>query len=354
MSDSLSDQQTLIFVKEGTYGVDAVDAAFTANDDVVYLQANAEADIVPMGDPFTPGRARSSQSGVESTFIERGSEVTIPVPMVGGNSADNYALPYSDILEAAGFKVSTEGSTTEYALATAQLASGTLYQYLRRAQSDSHRLRRARGVRLNINVQGTVGEEVVMTAAGQGIGYHDYTAAREYFDADGDPALDAAGTSLTYTGSASRMSDERLVCKGMAATWNSIDLPLVSFDIDYAMTITLREEATSDPTGASVNRTRDGVSPATGTITITTRDGGTAYEAIQAAVAANTVANLVLTWSGSATEIVSTHRVQWTQTPEKQIDAGLVGFQCSFEVRGDFDTHPFGDNGVKWVSQAVS
>lgn len=354
MSDVLSSaNQVLIFVKEASYGVDAVDAAFTANSDISYLIANAEAEITPLGDPFTPNRARASQSGVKSNFIQRGCEVSIPVGMVGGDSGNNYALPYGAIFEVAGFTATTSGSTTVYTLKTAEAASGTLYQYRRRAHSDSWRLKRGRGIRHNINIQGTVGEEAIMTAVGQGIGYHDYTVARAYFDSDGEPAINAAGTALTYTGTATPMSDERLICKGATATYNSGSLPLVSFDIDYAMGIVPIEEMTSDPTHAAIIRAREGVAPATGNLTITTRDTGTALEDIQAALLANEEADLVITLESTTTKLVGTHRIQFTGRPAESANAGAMNFTVPFAVRGDFSTHPFGDNGAKWVASAV-
>jgi hypothetical protein len=355
MSDVLtSANQVLIFVKEGTYGTDAVDAAFTANDDISYLIANAEAELTPLGDSFTPDRARASQSGVKSNFIQRGCEVSVPVPLVGGDSADNYALPYGPILESAGFTVSNDGSATTYTLSTAEAASGTLYQYRRRAHSDNWRLKRGRGVRTNINIQGTVGEEAIMTAVGQGIGYHDYTVARAYFDSDGEPALDSDGSSLTYTGTAAPMSDERLICKAATATYNSGDLPLVSFDVDFAMGIVPIEEMTSDPTHAAIVRIRDGVSPANGNLTFTTRDSGAALEDIQAALTANEEANLVITLAGPTTEIVITLRIQYTGRAAESANAGAMNFTVPFQVRGDFSSHPFGDNGATIVAQAAS
>lgn len=355
MGDTLSSAyQTWIAVKESTYGTDAVDAAFTGNENISYLLCNADAEITPMGDTFTPDRARSSQSGVSGSFIQRGSEFTLPVPVVGGDSSNNYRPAYGSIFEMCGFTETTSGSTTVYTLKTSEPASLTLYQYRRNAHSREWRLKRCRGARANLGLEFNVGEEVVAQAAGMGVGYNDYTAARTYFDGDDAPALDADGASLTYTGTASAQSDERLICKGATVTYNSGALPVISGSVDIAMSVALLEQMTSDPTGSIVTRVRDGVSPATGSLTLSLTDDGTGFEDVSAALLSDENATLSIVLEGSSTKVTIELRVQWTSRPAESAGDGIMNFDVEFQVVGDFSTAPFGDNGVKITYEAVA
>jgi hypothetical protein len=338
-----SDYSLFVVGLESAYGTDKVGADLVANEDLVYLAINNGGDIVPASVDFQPDRARASQDGVSSSFIEDMCEVNLPVPMKAGVGTANTPY-YSALLKAAGFVESVGASSTTYTLGTSNAASASVWKFQRNLTNSNWRLKRALGAVLNMALSSAPGEEPVLTFAGMGANYDDFTTDRAYFGTDGQPDLDASGGSITYTGTASRDDAERLLCVGATITYNSGTVPSSSFSIDAALAIAAIKTQNADPLSVRITRSRAGVSPANGVVGIETTDNAAAYDDIRAAAAANEVATLSVVYQGATRKVTISVRIQFVGRPTERSSNGAMGFDASFIVVGDFATHPFGDN----------
>jgi hypothetical protein len=338
-----SDYSVYLIGLESAYGTDKVGADLVANADLTYLAINNGGDIVPVPVDFQPDRARASQDGVASTFIEDMSEINLPVPMKAGVGTAN-TPNYGPLLKAAGFVETIGASTTTYTLGTSNASSVSVWKYQRNLTNSNWRLKRALGGVLNMALSSAPGEEPVLTFAGMGANYADNTTDRAYFDTSGEPALDASGGSITYTGAATRDSAERLLCVGATITYNSGTVPSSSVSLDAAMVIAAIKTQNADPLSVRITRSRAGVSPANGSVGIETTDDAAAYDDIRAAAAANEIATLSILYQGTTKQVTIATRVQFVGRPSERESNGSMGFDGNFVVVGDFATHPFGDN----------
>jgi hypothetical protein len=338
-----ADYSVFVVGKESAYGTDKVGADLTANANITYLAVNAGGGLTPVPINFQPDRARASQSGVKSTFIKDMSEINLPIPMKAGIGNPN-TPNYSALLQAAGFVETAGASSTSYTLSTSNAASCSVWEYRRNLTNGSWRLRRATGGVLNMSLSSAPGEEPVLTFAGNGASYFDWSADLAYFDAGGEPALDSSGGAITYTGAATRDSAERLLCVGATVTYNSGAVPVSSFTVDVAMTIAAIQLQNADPLSTRITRSRPGVSAANGVLSIETTDDAVAYTDIKAAAEANEVASLVVVWEGATRKCTMTLNIQFLGRPTERANNGALGFDCNFICVGAFGTHPFGDN----------
>jgi len=348
-----SDYSVYIIELESTYGTDAVGAALTASDDITYLAINSGGDITPVAVDFQPDRARASQDGVKSSFIKDLSELNLPVPCKAGVGTPN-TPNYAPLLKAAGFVETVGASSSAYVLGTSNTNSVSCWKFQRNLTNGNWRLKRAIGGVLNCSLSSAPGEEPVLTFAGQAASYHDWTVDRAYFDANGEPTLDASGGSITYTGTASRDSAERLLCRGATITYNSGAVPVSSFAVDCALAIAAIKTQNADPLSVRITRSRAGVSPANGTVGIETTDNAAAYDDIVAAAAAGEVATLSVLWEGATRQLTLTANIQFVGRPAERASNGSTGFDANFIVVGDFASHPFGDNALTLTYASIS
>ena len=337
---------------EATYGVDAVNAAYVANDDVVYLAINNGGDITPIGAPFTPDRARASQDGVASSFVKSHSELNLPIPMTAGIGTAN-TPNYAALLKACGFIETIGASSTTYVLGTSCADSVTVYKYTRNLTDNQWRLKKATGCLLNMSLGSAPGEEPVLTMAGQGASFFDLSAPAAYFDASGEPALDGDGDSITYTGAATADDAQRLLCVGGTITYNSGVVPASTVTLDIAMSVAPIMTQQGNPIAARIIRARSGVSPANGSIGVESTDLMAAYDDIAAAVLSNEVATLSLLFKGSTKKVTATINVQFSDRLAERDNNGAVGFDAPFIAVGKFGVHPFGDNAVQLVYATI-
>lgn len=348
-----SDYSVYIIGLESAYGTDKVGADLAANNDVVYLAINNGGDITPVSVDFQPDRARASQDGVSSSFIKDMSELNLPVPCKAGVGTPN-TPNYSALLKSAGFVETVGASSTAYVLGTSNAASISAWKLQRNLTSGNWRLKRATGGVLNMSLSANVGEEPVLTFAGQSASYYDWTVDRAYFDADGQPALDASGGSITYTGTATRDDAERLLCRGATITYNSGTVPVSNFTLDCALAINPIKTQNADPLSVRITRSRAGVSPANGTLGIETTDNAAAYDDIVSASVAEEVATLSIVLEGATRQMTITANIQFVGRPSERANNGAMGFDCGFIVVGGFATHPFGDNALTLTYASIA
>lgn len=355
MAGILSAQYHVFIAKsESAYSTDGVEAAFTANDDIVFLESNTGGELTPLADNYIPDRARASQSGVPSTMVKRGGEWSIPVPILGGVGTA-FTPEYNAILKACGFAEDVSGGTTSvYTLGTVNDESLSLYMYRRNLNNNNWRLKAATGCVGNLSIAGAPGQEAIATASGQTIDYCENTADLAYFDVtDGKPLLDKDGGAITYTGTVSKAVGERMICKAATIVYNGVPYKVNTWSIDYAFAIAPITSQTGDPLACRITRTRDGASNANGELVITLCDDGVAYDDLLAAIEANEVATLSIGLEGSTTKLTLNHRIQFQARPGESPDGGAMNFAAAFIVVGDFASSPFGDNDSVWTYEAV-
>jgi hypothetical protein len=357
MSKKLSASYHLFMVAQQTANEDAIDALLQADGDVQIFEANAGGTITGLADNYIPDRARPSQSGVESTFVERGGDWTLPFPMLGGVGA-NFEPEYAAIFECCGYEKSSPGAgITEFKLATPQGPGTTIYMFRRDIDDNLMRLKVAQTARGNIAIAGTPGTELIATAVGQCITYPENGDALAFFDvATGLPALDKAGVSIApYLGNLTRFQGPRMLCKNASCVYNSLAYPITDVSFDGALAVALQAVQTASPLACDVNLGRDGVSNANGSIVVTLCDDAAAYEDLKSAYQANEIASLVLVYEDEAgtTKITITLNIQFQATPGESPDGSVLNFDAPFIVVGDFDANPFGDNAVTIRYEAV-
>lgn len=357
MSKKLSASYHLFILALQAGDEDAIDAILQADGDVQIFEANAGGTITGLADNYIPDRARPSQSGVESTMVERGGDWTLPFPMLGGVGA-NFEPEYGPVFEICGYEKSSPGAgITEYKMATAQGAAGTVYMYRRDLDDNLMRLKVAQTARGNISVAGAMGTELISTAVGQCTTFPENGDALAFFDVDtGLPALDKNGVSIApYGGTLTRFQGARLLCKGATCTYNGLAYPITDFSFDGALAVALQAVQTASPLACDVNLGRDGVANANGSIVVTLCDDAAAYEDLKSAYQANEIAELVLVYQDEAgtSQLTITLNIQFQAIPGESPDGSALNFDAPFIVVGDFDANPFGDNAITFRFEAA-
>lgn len=344
-----ADYDIWAWAKEDTYGVDAVDAILAGDLPLRYEAVNNGSTITPLSTNFQPDRARPSQDGVYSTHIKQGSQVALTVPLkagVGENNVPNFA----PVLESAGLiQTSSAGGVTRFDLQSLWQPSMSVWRWtpVLKSNPQTYRLRRATGVVGNLAISATVGQEPLIAFAGPGRGYFDLSQPAAWFNmTTGHPILDLAGPSIS---TATRCNAERLVCRNVTITWNGVTIPLSSMTLDNAMAAAAVETMNSEPTTATVVRSRAGVGAGTVQLAFETTDAGVAFDALLAGGEANTVANLVVTFLGITRKVTLTARVQFLPVISERSNNGTRGGDAQGILVADYEANPLGDNSLSAV-----
>jgi hypothetical protein len=222
--------------------------------------------------------------------------------------------------------------------------------YERNIESDTGtkwRLSRATGVRFGYQMTMTVAEEPVFVFDGESPSYLPRSIARAYFDANGEPALDAVGGALTYSGTASADQSQRALCTANTLSFGATAIPFSSITHNHNAPAALIDAQTSTPVGRRAITAVSGNGSAGGTISFEMTDFGVAYEAIRTALEGETQGTLTLVSTGSTRKMTKTLRVQFVgQLRKRATTDGAAGWDIDYVCVGDFATHPFGDNDV--------
>lgn len=353
MSLMLFDKGVLIAVAETTYGTDAVDAAFTANDDVTYLAVNTGVSLEKQTVQFEPSRLRPSAAGVAHTMISDHNvlEVSGPLKAWAGGTAGNEAPFYAPFLKACNFAETIVSATSAtYALKTANSDSVTVYFYVRNAEDDNFRLNYLTGGRGNISFNFAVNTEATWAATILGASANDWSNDLTFFDSSDQPALDKAGSALTYSGTASRDSATRMICQSMTLTVGGTSYPVASATLDCAWGTTPVRTVQASPTVSKLINTREDGSRPNGTLQLI--DGETAYEDVLTKWDASTEAALVISLDDGTNDITFTAPKIQMGPPAATNTGGVRAFDIPFFVNEDRSSAPFGDNDLTIVYQA--
>lgn len=350
-----TDNDVWIFADETTYGTDAVNAAIGANSNLTYLAVNNDSTVTPEGNTYRPNQARPSQDGIAHTFVKRRGSGTINVPMRGGVGTPN--LPnYASLMEAAGFVITDNTTNQVFTLGTNNDSSVSGWHLKRNLTNSNWRLQRILGVLMKLALSWTVGEESVLAFEFLSKNYPEWDSTdRAWFDSDGDPTLDSSGSSVTYTGTASADTAERLICKSMTLTVASTTYACSGGSLDTGMTLETIDVGNGDPLASRVIRSRGDNANATGNLAMEMVDDGdvanygTALNDVLTKYQASTEAALQVIWLSANRRItLDLPKIQFTR-PTERPNNGAMGWDLGFNVNGDYATNKFGDNAIKFT-----
>lgn len=348
MSGILSaDKSVWVVRSESTYGTDAIDAAIDANTDLTYLAVLSGSSIAPSPDSFRPNQVRASQDGVASTFVQRGGNITLNVPVRGGVGTPN-TPNYWPLLDIAGLDVAIGASSTVCTIKTANDSSATLYHYRRNISNDNWRLQRALGSVLTLSAEGAMNAEATMAFTGRCVNHPEWTVDRAYFNASDEFALDYSGNAVTYTGAATADTAERMICKSMTLTVGGTTYPCSAFSFDLGFSVADLDALTGTAPAVVIRDRGDGAN-VSGNLALEMVDSsayGAAFDDVLTKYQASTEAALQIVISGSTRKLtIDMPKIQFTRPTERPTN-GAMGWDVGFTANGDFGSAPFGDNGV--------
>lgn len=253
-----SQYSAYLAVKEDTYNTDAVDAAITANEDLVYQAVETAGALTPDERYEVPAQARPGEAAVKGSHIPTFGGINLPMFVRGGVGA-NFEPENAWAFECAGWrKITNAGTSTVFTLGHRCDESATIYKYQRNLLDNNWRLARALGVigQLNFSLANP-GAELMMTLEGNSTNYPEWTIERAYFDSDDEPALAYDGSSYSYTGAATAAAGTRIQCIGATATYDGVDMPLESAQFQQSMSVAVLESILqAESTGSRVSRQR--------------------------------------------------------------------------------------------------
>ena len=351
MAGILGNHHVWAAVEESTYGTDAVGAAIDANDDLTYLPFLSGSQIKPSPNYYRPNQQRAGQDGIAFTTVENGCSWTLNAPMRGGiGSAFTPAVNF--LLKACGFGEDTSGGTSSvYTIQTANDSSFSIWHWARNLTNNNLRLQRSLGCVGNLSVSGEIGIEATIAASGQGINSGEWTVDRAYFNASDEPALDEAGSSVTYTGAASLDAGERLICKSVTMTVGGTVYPCSAWNFDLAFAVGALGTQTGTYLPERIVRTRGDDANVSGNLALSmaaasAANYGAALDDVLTKYAASTEAALQIVLTGSSAQVtIDMPKIQ-LQRPEEREDNGAISWDVGFTANGDFGSSLFGENGV--------
>lgn len=352
MAGILSSTYSVFLVAtESAVGTDAVDAAITANENITYQAFNAGTTIVPQPLYERQPVARPGIAGVRHVQVNAHSDVNVVLPLREGVGTD-FEPEYAVIWEAAGFgKETNSGTSTVFTEETANDSFCTIYKYQRNVSNNNWRLRRAVATLLGLDsISGEVGAEPVATFVGKCASHADWTVDRAYFDSDDEPTLDFEGSSYTYTGTASASAADPFICENMTITYNSVNLPVQSFNLAGNYRVEPNNDMlTADTIAARIVRDRPDGSNMVLSVNLAMTDSGTlgaAFDDILSAYTASEEAAFQLRLDNGTSRITIDLPAVQPRLPAESPNNGAMNFDIEFHVNGDYSSAPFADNAV--------
>jgi|AKVG01.1.fsa_nt_gi hypothetical protein len=353
MSLMLFDKGVLVGASETTYNTDAVGAALTANEDITYLAVNEGVNMQRVDEQFTPSRLRASISGVAHTMIpdHNSLEFSAPLKAWRGGTSGNETPYYDWVLKACNFtEAVTDATSAVYTLQTTNSNSASVYYYVRNAEDGKHRLMFLTGGRGNISFNFAVKQEATYSTTMLGASNNDWSDDLAFFDSSSEPALDSSGSSITYTGTASRDDADRTICRSITFTVGGTTYPVNNLSLDCAMTSTPVELMTASQAASKIINVREGNTRANGSFQLI--DGATAYEDMLTKWKASTEAALVVSLDDGTNDITFNAPNIQLGPPQRTNVGGIAATDLTFFLNGDYSSDPFGDNELTITYQA--
>lgn len=356
MAGILSTQYSVwLIATESSVGTDAVDAAISADDDIVYQAINSDSTIRPQPRYERQAVSRASEAGIKSVYVPAHSDININMPLRAGVGSD-FQPEYHALMLASGYDVTTNsGTSTIYNQATANDSFVTIYRYMRNLTNNDWRLRRCLGSLLTMNASGEVGAEPIANFTGASASHAQWTTDRTYFNSSDEPALDYDGASYTYAGTASVSAADSFICKNATITWNSNTVPVQSWQYQSNMRVEpLDDMNTADTVTARIARDRDDNSNAVLNLNFGMTDStlGAALEAFFTGYQADTEAAAQLRLDNGTSRITLDIAKAQPRLPVESPNGPAMNWDVELHINGDFGSELFAENAVKWTYDA--
>lgn len=343
----------------GSYGVNAVQAAFTANTNLTLIEALAGSQIVPTPAPVQPDVQRAGAAGTPEYFVKNTSTLTFNANLRGGIGA-NFLPVLDGFHQAAGLsRISSGAGTTVYRPRGTNDASVSVACYARAITGAGleHRVQTGAGAVGTATITLTAGA-VATIAYDMLIPDHcEWSAQDAYWDAT-EPILNLDGSALTYAGAISQANGELLICKSMTVTVGSTVYPISGATIALNWGRNPSADVAGDPPVARIMRTRGsaaniGGNLALGMVGATEADYAVALDDVLTKYRASTQAALTIVLAGATSQItIAMPKVQFRRPTERD-ENGNLAWDVAYIASGDYAASLHGDNDLT-VTYAAS
>jgi hypothetical protein len=361
MSALSSDQSVWIVAGEaaGSYGTNAVQTAFDADDNLTLLEVLSGSQITPAPAPVRLARQRAGAAGTKNTHIENVSNATINCAVRGGIGA-NFVPVLDPLFRACGLtQFSSTGGVTVYKAVGTNAYSASIVRYLRAITGTGieHRMQ---------SLAGFVGTAVFTFTAGQfaqvaftmtAPGHAEWGTQAAYWSAT-VPILDTDSDALVYTGTISQDNGEDLICKAMGVTVGSETYPCSAVTISLNWSVNPSGDVHADPPVARIMRTRGDDSNIGGNIALSMvgtveADYADAFDDVLTKYQASTEAAIAIVLTGATSQVTfAMPKIQFAR-PAERADNNVMAWDLGYTANGDYGSAIFGDNDLTITYEAV-
>lgn len=346
MANIFTDKMRVVIASEATYGTDQVNIIHGDGDTDLIYQDVQTASIEPRREIVEIARARSSQSGEAHKSLPRSADVSITFALTGraATGAGNEAPYYSPALLASGHSETVVSDTSAtYAPSTAKQSGMTVYVY-NELDDGKQRLRRATGVRGNMNFVLELDQEARAEFTGVGQYVDVMSDATQFFNATtGAAALEADGSTAVTAraaGTEAYAAKGPVMVRAITATINGNSWCISAMNLNTNRTLTERLCATGTAGLKEVILTRGAGSRSGGSFTLDTDDETVINDFIDLYESADefTISVVLTADDGSSGDEQITLSASKAQlgAPSFGDNSGVMQFDIPFMLNGDW------------------
>jgi hypothetical protein len=357
MSTLLTNQYTILWATESSYGSDAVESILTDEDADIIHQDVRSLEITKEGVQAGGQRARASHSGNKHAFIKGRCAVSGEIPLTPYISSSEQ-VPYNDaILQAMNLQpdLGTSDEAT-YEPVTENQDSATIYKYYREAENSDYRLDVVTGVRLTGTFNFEVGSEPYISFEGGG-NYTTLTDPAAFIASDGTISLLKDGsTSVTARNAGTEeVADQApLTCVAMTISIGGTDYTVQSLELDLGWDVSQKEAVTGDEQTVKHILTRGNANDARiqGSYTLSDYTAAVLNEHLDRYEDDSEVTLSIVMDNGTDQVTLSSDKMQ-LGIPGMSDNGGTMNLDVPFFLNGDWSTSVGGDNDFSILYDAV-
>jgi len=358
MSTLLSNQFTILWADESTYGTDAVENDILTDDSVDIVHQDVRSlEITKEGSQVGGQRARGSHSGNKHAFIKGRCSVSGEIPLTPYIDASTQ-VPYNDAILQAMNLIPDLGTSSEstYSPETVNSSSATIYKYYREAENTDWRLDVVTGVRLTGTFNFEVGSEPYISFEGGG-NYATLTDPAAFIDSDGAIALLKDGsTAVTARATGTELVADQapLTCVAMTIDIGGTSYTVQSLELDLGWDVTQKEAVTGNEQTVKHVLTRGNGNDARiqGSYTLSDYTAAVLNEHLDRYEDDSEVTLSIVMDNGTDQVTLSADKMQ-LGIPGMSDNGGTFNLDVPFFLNGDWSTSVGGDNDFSILYDAV-
>lgn len=336
MADLLRPRAGRVMIEsESSYGTDAVQAIFdNTSKDIIYQVVGDDISIENQISNVQRSETTASTAALPEKRFKSHNEISMTLPLLPFESSDAETPHYSAALKAMNFSEDLTGTDKGvYSLQTDEQSSATIY-YWQKDTAGKARLHYALGCYLTGTIQGEVGGLASIDVSGQGL-YQQMTTSRDYFNSNGNIALDKNGNSISSRDASvaeKRAQQTPFRVRNMTLTIGSTTYEVTSFSV----TLGLQQDQKSKVQAKnSVSRIVQGREPDGQQIEMELAEGSTAFDdALSKAENGNRASFNAQLTNGTDTLDIDCPNVQLRQPTESEKDQ-FVAWTIAGKISGD-------------------